>query len=649
MAAKIDKEFLIKWHFWILAGLFVILALVPLLMLTTSVSATVADEQEKLNKNKEMVKGIKDPKNQSWVDALTKQDGFVEEKKNDVWAKAWELQKDLMTWPQEFVEKYAKDMPEKYFGDNIDTYVADKFRGTYSSQLKEVYDLVQPVDHKGDGVVQFKAGEPEALLGLQKDFRPDMPLTKEDIWLVQENLWVKRELLRVVRAANDSIAWFNEVPPPAAAKNDKATKPGATPSVKKTYRNPTWELELTLAQGDKGQNVLRGRIKNLTNRRQPLGIAFRVYLQGNQGKDGAAVALPVDRLPLPAGESAEIKELPIPSNLPVETLAGVEEILNWRTAPVKRIDDLRMDYPSSRTAGKQLKPPLWYQEPVKEGAGADAAGGGQGGPPSDMAKFMGAMMGGRGGMGGASSAPAGTTLNGLNLYRYTDRNPQVRHMPVAMVLVCQEENIPDVLAAFENSTLRIQVLQYHWNHFRDKIKPPIAEEQQPGQVASARGRGPAFPGMGEGDAMTGGGGGRRGGVGGKFGGQGGGMEDAMGGGRRGQGGGFRGPGAGAPGLGGGGARFPGMGEGPGMAGGMMSQMQQRFGRGGRPGFGGFAMGPGTMHFSSASAEDEEEDMNLVELAVYGLASLYEKFPPKPATPETPAGGTPAATTPAAGK
>jgi hypothetical protein len=31
-------------------------------------------------------------------------------------------------------------------------------------------------------------------------------------------------------------------------------------------------------------------------------------------------------------------------------------------------------------------------------------------------------------------------------------------------------------------------------------------------------------------------------------------------------------------------------------------------------------------------EEQEEDMNLVELAVYGIASLYERFPPKKEQP-----------------
>ena len=46
-----------------------------------------------------------------------------------------------------------------------------------------------------------------------------------------------------------------------------------------------------------------------------------------------------------------------------------------------------------------------------------------------------------------------------------------------------------------------------------------------------------------------------------------------------------------------------------------------------PGKPGYPMG-GNPNESTTSAD--EGDRNLVELAVYGIASLYERYPPKPA-------------------
>jgi len=72
--------------------------------------------------------------------------------------------------------------------------------------------------------------------------------------------------------------------------------------------------------------------------------------------------------------------------------------------------------------------------------------------------------------------PVTTTLNGLEINRYTDVGDQVRHMPVAMAVVIDEEHLPELLAAFANSKLHIQITQYHWQHCRDHMNPQNMEE-----------------------------------------------------------------------------------------------------------------------------------------------------------------------------
>src|SRR5262249_33734298 len=122
-------------------------------------------------------------------------------------------QKDLMTFPEDM----ASIFKGKYFGDDIDQYDRDPFRDKYLTQLKDLKDIVQPVNYKGEGVVQLKSGPDswDTFLGLQRSFH--RPPSKEDMWLAQEDLWVTRELLRVIRDANDSVARFKEVKPGASA------------------------------------------------------------------------------------------------------------------------------------------------------------------------------------------------------------------------------------------------------------------------------------------------------------------------------------------------------------------------------------------------------------------------------------------------
>src|SRR5438105_2879028 len=106
MNVKIDKEQLLKHHFWILSGCYLLLVIVPLVFLWTSVSGAVTKEQEALETVKKSVSGISNPKNEKWVKAYETQDGFVEKKKNDVWQTAWELQKDMFIWPPKLQDDF---------------------------------------------------------------------------------------------------------------------------------------------------------------------------------------------------------------------------------------------------------------------------------------------------------------------------------------------------------------------------------------------------------------------------------------------------------------------------------------------------------------------------------------------------------------
>lgn len=635
---KIDKETLIKHHFWILLGVSVLLVVIALIVLPTSVGSTVEDKEKEFASAKQSLQSVKDVKNKAWVEALETKNSHITKKKDSVWEAAWQTQKDLMTWPPSLQADFSKKYP--YFGDPISLSDRTKFSPEYQTQIFDVVNIVQPINDRGQGVVQFKGGY-DAVLALEQKL-PEAP-TSETIWLLQEDLWVKRELLRVIREANDSFARFQEVKPAAPAEpvakaspakekpaeaadaaagdSDKEekkkeappppTKPKAPPSDPnhKIFRNPDWELDLkltsTIGQGGNRQYTIGGTIKNISNRKQALGIVFKVLLEDREDST-AFELLPVDRPALAAGESAPLKEVKVRQQVTVAGLFGVEQVLNWRTAPVKRIDQVVLDYPSSRTANKwriDKKPRFMTPPPGSEAAEAAAT-------PSSTAIPGGPMLGGKG-MGAEPVTRGSSGTNSLAREdRYTDVNEQVRHMPVGMVVIVEEDRIPDFLAAFSNSRLKIQTLQVHWNHCRERIRPEVDEEDL--NVSPSRGKTgekiappvnrnfqlPAAPkgGMAPGAAMMG----------------------AMG--MAGQ--------AGGKGIGGKGAMEPG--GGPPASALMM-----------RPGMaqGGMLPGMGTASASHAASDDEE--MKLVELAVYGLASLYERYPPKP--PANPDGSNPGAT------
>src|SRR5262249_21961572 len=116
MAGKIDKDVLIKHHFWILTGTFFLFALIPLLVLGTSVSATVSKEKTALASEEKRIRDVNNPKNDKWVDAYKKQEVQVDGKKREVWGQAWQTQKDLMTFP----ERMSATFKNPYFGDEIE-------------------------------------------------------------------------------------------------------------------------------------------------------------------------------------------------------------------------------------------------------------------------------------------------------------------------------------------------------------------------------------------------------------------------------------------------------------------------------------------------------------------------------------------------
>ena len=682
MAAKFDKDLIIKHRFWILIGICVILALVPPFLLTTSVSDAVEKKRGEYDNAKKSVDGITSPKNQKWVDAAQTKDSFVAKKKEEMHAKAWASQAGMMTYP----ESLAPIMQPKFFGDPIEYHDLDKFSREYSSQLKDAVVEVQPLlPQEGfeNGVVQFAGNNINGVLKLDVAFeRP--PPSKEDFWLAQEDLWMKRELLKIIREANDSVAHFHaadEEQPPAEAKKPapateakpaegtpatpanaaeakpagaaeakpgnaaeakpaEGTPPAATPAdgtapaapkpapkpvVKKpvdpnhrVFRNQHWELDLTVKPDQSNKKfTLGGTIKNIGHRRRPLNdVTFKVLLQ--PGANSSGVALQLSREPLAVGETWTLPAKPFSTDLVAfDGLYGVEEILTWKTAPVKRIDALELGYESSRMAGRSLRPPTWYTPPpdaAPEGA-AEAAG---------KAMSMAGGGGGVAGPGGGSSAPL-VTKSGLTLNRYLDANAQVRHMPVGMVVVADDEHLAELLSAFTNSRLRIQVTQYHFQVCRDKLAPVELPSSSSPAAPSAPGRGPlAGRGMG---------------------GKGMGMGDERGMGGRGDNNRFRPPGN-SP-----GGNIPGGRTGPpgrppsfGKPGGGTSGVAPGGGGLAGMGLGGGLKGgyPGGVG-SEADGEDEE-NLSLVEVAVYGIASIYERFPPKPPEAAAPAdaAGQPAA-------
>jgi len=384
---------------------------------------------------------------------------------------------------------------------------------------------------------------------------------------------------------------FDDLPLEVTLVSDKSDPPLPELTVRKRFRNPNWELDLLLVSDGKGQVQIsdKSTITNINSTQRTLSLSTAQFDVRRQGERD-----PVARIIIPAEwlawkETTELKDIKksqgtfgFERTRPIEI--EVDEVFTWATSPIKRIDAIELYYNSHRTANLALKPAAQF--PVAEAPKETTAGGLSGGmgaiPPPG-----GGLSGGAPGGGSDSSK----TPNGLVRNRYISVTEQVRHMPVALALVVDQAHMQDVLTAVINSRLRIQITQVQWKRIRG-VKAMLASNGPGGSEP------PGVPGGGTSGP-------------GRF-----------------SGSGPRSPGGGGPGgVSGGG---PG-----GVSGGPMSP----------PGGGGSGTKPPTIPGRGASGggstttvpgSGDDSDPNLVEMAVYGIAALYERYPPRPpAQPESP--------------
>jgi hypothetical protein len=600
---KLDKDTLRKNQFWFFLGLYVLVWVVALCLLQIGAADAVEAKRKAFEDSKKGIDSAKSskPKNNSFNQPWEKYGQVFAEHKDEVWKQAWETQnppsrpKDWIydwEWAQgSSSARSLKRMP--YITDDIlvrdlDEYKTDLYKLQFEQLGKELNTL-DPV---------------ELVPGVITQVEWTQTPKKEEFWYAQEDLWVRKELLRIVKRVLDNVGRFQEVD----VSKEPMPKEFAEKGTIKTwyrYRNMNWELDLAIEPNPKRPSEMQvspiSTIKNIHPGKRTLSLANP---KTNKGQKFKFVQRNVPFEFFIAGEPQAYLAPPVkigqeiaPPGLDLTRDFDLYQVFDWSSAPVRRIDRLELPYNAQRLADKELKPHKDLPKPEEAVAAAPTPGGDDRGPPGGAPPgglTMGGMMGGRGeggpGMGGLGSSGGDLTANGLRRDRYLQTTETSRALPIGLVLIVDQANIPDVLVTVADSRLRIQVTQVAFNHVRG-IMPPSPDDPNPQQPGMERpggfGRG-GLPG-GRGD-----------------------MGD------RGPGpGGRKGMGGSAPSAGEGSSRPP--------RGGMPSM-----GPGGMPGGfpGGFPGLPGM----SAQLIQDEDDPNLVELSIYGIATLYERYPPKPPDP-----------------
>lgn len=567
-----DKQSLKKHHFWILLGLSVPLVLIVLAGTVFGVGSAAVEAKAKIDKrNKELTSAA--PKCQQYLDKLDEQKTELEKQRNKVWEEVYKAQAGLIRWPDRL-----NQLDRLYFGDKLGEDYRTIFRETdvYLGEYKDLPSIIAPT--------QFLSEDWTRVLRHVADWQK-LP-SSEDCWLALENLCVQREILRDIHAVNQLLAQFLPVPQPLAEnatpeakaqfEKDKANvdrelreslklKDG---EVAGRFLSPYWVLDLAVTRSASGKPelIFRGKLTNISDRRQNVSrINFKVWMD----PASQPAVVPVEAEFLAAGESLEFADVRVPTASRANRIHAVEQVLDLRYAPVKRVDRLVLGYLSNRYADQKLVGP---EGPAfKEARDAEGAGAAPAAAPIEGA----GRMAGAGGS-AAPSGPSSTSSNGLERDRYLHRTEQVRRMPIGLVLVVDQAHIQDVQRAFANSRLRFQNVQIHWQRFRGTLDgsqsgtPTMSTAPSTG--SGAPGLRPAVPSSGGAPtpARPNSGGGASGGT---------------------------DPGTALP---------------------------------GRPS--GAPPAPGSTAPGGLRQLPDEAMTSLVEVSIYGIASLYERFPPRHAAP-----------------
>jgi hypothetical protein len=569
--AKSSNEALKKHHFWILAGVAPLLVLLAVIFLMTGVSSAISQQRDEVEKSIKDVTSASPPGEGVLAD-FARQKEILEKKKGELWKENWERQKPFFTWPRARRNEFDKYKDLK-FGETLKETVDEfqVFTRNYIEQYEELAQSIRPTRFAGGwrSVLRYVANWGE------------VTPRSEQIWLALEDLWVQRAMLDPINVVNQETATFTPVPDPQS-----------TP-LKRKFRSRIWDLTLEVA--DQGQyKILKGKLRNRTSQLQLLGVGnvMRLHVWFDNNRNVDPMWFDVQGEFVPGDTEIDIPQLPYhflpPGFLPTE-ISHVKQVLDERTVPIRRVDRLVLGYLSSKDATKELQPPkFWPESEGYDGMGGSSfgrgmmSGGGEGeglpgGAPGEGyggmpgGPMMPGMFGGAGGTAAAGS-PAGVLDAQRN--RYLEVTDQVRRMPVAIVLVVDQMFIPDVLVAYSNSPFRFYTVQTHWRRFH-------------GSLSST----------GMGGGMMGGGG----------------MPSMPGGGM------MLGPMM--PGMSGGAGGSPDD-EGYGVSGfagdGLVGSYSGRGGYGGMYGGGFSGLGSGTVSEAQANA-------GLVELTIYGIISLYEKY------------------------
>jgi hypothetical protein len=390
---KIDKDALMKQKFWILLGVFALLWIVCLSFIAVNAGGPVEEAKKSYDAAKAAVAKYPTPKNDSFLPPWRKYGATFTKHKNEVWKiawvgdpvkegetlpagqKRWEGQGGMYDWPSN-ADHPLNDLlryPSSPFEVPLREWY--KTKDAYGKEFETVrLELVGTPPPNGQaptsplGAVTFKGG----FDGVMKpvDF-PDRTPDVEECWLAQEDFWVKRELLYVVQNALSMAARLDLVADakakdtedaPAKDAKDKEAPPAkdAKNLGQQVFRNASWEVTLKFDKDDKGQTRISpdSRIKNVhvSHREQELGnpTINGVYFRLIQGETSKTFYFQGAKVPWDKDAPlGNDKGWPMALVKPMEPMV-LEQVFDRSNTPIASIDEIRIPYLSNRNANRPL-------------------------------------------------------------------------------------------------------------------------------------------------------------------------------------------------------------------------------------------------------------------------------------------------------
>lgn len=503
---KLDKDTLVKHQFWILLGSYLLVWIIAVLWLGAAAGPEITKAQSAYKTSSDKLTAAKtNPVNPvTFLPPWQKAADTFHGHKDVIWKDAWTYQAGMYDWPDRWKNKDMTTPQTELVPDDRSDYRHKLYPQQIDLLRKNAPQYLYPVELAG---------------GFDQVFQPqrwEETPTREEIWLAQEDFWVKRELLMVIYGEMANLAFMHPTP---IGDDEKAPEGVAA---RHRYRNQNWEITLNLRKNKDGQLIIGGdsTIKNVdpTHRPQPLtsakgeGIHFTVA-QDRTRTDFEVKGEPVgwfetrpfgmnrdnereDFEPLDGIRWEQMKEHPI----------YISQGFDRTNSPLRSIQKIALGNGTQdcRTFYWKLQPNhtlARLDAPVEE---ADAKKG-PGGSPSPGGPGVPPRAGGPQGMGGSpgASTPPGpganspygqtgaaaptenlTPNNKIDRDRYLhpadlDKklDPPSRHLPLALRLVVEQSHMHDVMLALANSRLRFQLTQVEFHHDRDYVPESEGEKK----------------------------------------------------------------------------------------------------------------------------------------------------------------------------